>query len=340
MALRSAPSIKNSVILAAALDALRGNGIDADLGPVGGASQTIKLRYDDRSAAGIVTVRPSLTPANLGLVAHQLAQLDSPLLVTEYVSPQIAEQLKKMNIEFADAAGNAYIRAPSLLIWVTGRKPAQRQRPERVSRAFQPGGLKLIFALLCNPAMASASYRDLAAAADVSLGTVGWVMTDLQETGYLPQTGRKQRNLADRRRLLDRWVEAYSRQLRPKLLIGRFRASMPQGLKNARLPAPGTYWGGESAAARLTSDVQPARTTIYCDDVSRPGIEDRLHLVADADGDIELRRAFWRFEPSGQTGTVPPLLVYADLLAVADSRSLDAARAVYDEYLAPQIDAD
>lgn len=339
MALHVTPADQDTALLAAALEALRANGVDADLGPAEGAIRTVKLRYDDRSAAGIVVVRRHVTPANLGLVASQLAQLDSPLLVTDHVSAQLAEQLKKLNIEFADAAGNAYIRAPSLLIWIAGRKPLPQRPAERVSRAFQPGGLKLIFALLCDPALAGAPYRNLATAAGVSLGTVGWVMTDLQETGHLRQAGGNRRELADRSRLLDRWLEAYARQLRPKLLIGRFRTSAPQTLKTARLAIPGAHWGGESGATRLIGDFQPALNTIYCDDVTRPGLANRLQLVEDAAGDIELRRAFWRFEPPGPPGIVPPLLVYADLLAVASSRTLDAARAVYDDHIATGIEA-
>jgi hypothetical protein len=47
-----------------------------------------------------------------------------------------------------------------------------------------------------------------------------------------------------------------------------------------------------------------------------------------------LRERFWEFENNGQDkDLVPPLLVYADLLATTDTRNVETAKLIYDEYL-------
>ena len=56
------------------------------------------------------------------------------------------------------------------------------------------------------------------------------------------------------------------------------------------------------------------------------------------DGDIEILTAFWHFDSETNTpvdppGTVPPLLVYADLMASMDPRNFEIARLIHDEKL-------
>ena len=52
-------------------------------------------------------VKKGLRPATLGAVLHQIEQNGKPpLLITDYVTPPLAEKLKARNIAFLDAAGN------------------------------------------------------------------------------------------------------------------------------------------------------------------------------------------------------------------------------------------
>lgn len=329
-------------ILKAALEALRALGVAAELST--GAGEThVRLVYGDKSVTGPVLIKRSVTPANLGMVAQQWAQLDEPLLVTEYVTAPVADRLRELKIEFADTFGNAYIHTPPLLIWVTGRKPDQKPQHERVARIFQPGGLKLLFALLSRPALLNASYREIARAADVALGTVGWVMTDLKEAGFLDDPGHGVRTLGQRRSLLDQWVEGYARLLRPKFFLGRYRApgTWRETWQDALLSVPGALWGGESAAVKMGATQEPFAATMYL--AEGPAVErdlvKTLGLIEDPAGEIELRQKFWRFELAAHAGLTPPLLVYADLLATAEVRNLASARVLHERYLTPLIDA-
>ena len=60
-------------------------------------------------------VKKGLRPATLGAVLHQIERTGKlPLLITDYVTPPLAEKLKARNIAFLDAAGNAYLDQPNL----------------------------------------------------------------------------------------------------------------------------------------------------------------------------------------------------------------------------------
>jgi hypothetical protein len=333
--------ITELALLDPALDALRGMGLKADARATRQGDAQLRLQFGNKTMTRTIEVKRHVTQANLGTVAHQLERLEAPLLVTEYATPAVAERLRELNIQFVDTAGNAYIQDPPLLIWVTGRRPEQLPREERTTRAFQPGGLKLLFALLCTPGLANTAYRNIAEAADVANGTVGWVMTDLKEAGFLVDLGTGGRKLVNRRKLLDQWVEGYARQLRPKLMTGRFRVLAPDRIKGGRLTTPGARWGGEAAAAKLTGYLKPGVTTIYLpkDATAQADLMKEFRLVKDATGEVELRQIFWRFETPEYPDTVPPLLVYADLLATADDRNIETARILYDEHLAGLIEA-
>jgi hypothetical protein len=61
-------------------------------------------------------------------------------------------------------------------------------------------------------------------------------------------------------------------------------------------------------------------------------VENRLR--ADPRGEIEVLDAFWNFEDEKDLPeTVPPLLIYADLLATLDPRNIETAQMIYDKYL-------
>lgn len=88
------------------------------------------LRRPGSSIRGRGQVRHS--PATLGAVIQQLERLGQPaLLVTNYVTQPLAEALKKPEIVFLDAAGNAYLKHPPVLIWVKGQRPQTTNDGER-----------------------------------------------------------------------------------------------------------------------------------------------------------------------------------------------------------------
>ena len=264
------------------------------------------------------------------------------MLVTKYVTPQVAEILKETGTPFLDTAGNAYLNEPPLFIFIKGNKPAERDTAKPPIRAFRPTGLQVVFALLCNPDLEKAQYREIADAADVALGTVGWVMRDLRQMGILIEMGNRGRRLIQKEKLLARWATEYPEQLRPKKLLGTFKATNTDWWKATELPGPDTYWGGEIAAAKLTQHLKPQRATIYTPELKvlfEWLIKNRIRQ--DPDGNIEIVRKFWKFEPDWEYPNLThPVLIYADLLATADARNIETAKIIYDTEIAERIRED
>jgi hypothetical protein len=311
------------------------------------ADALVRLAHGAHEALYAVEVKRTVRPATLGTVLHQLERLgQQALLVTDYVTPPMAETLRARRVPFLDAAGNAYLEHPGVLIWVKGQKPAAPLVPPALGRAFQPTGLQVLFALLCDPARINLPYRELAALAGVAHGTVGWVIPDLQQQGFVAKyKGRRAtRRLYNLDRLLAQWCDAYARQLRPRLLLGRYYVPTLVGWRDWPLAQYGALWGGEPAGALLTNYLRPGELTIYADKL--PGLlaAQQKFLKAPEAGHtavVEVRRKFWNFPANaGRADVTPPVLVYADMLATGDGRCIETAKIVYDEHVARLIGKD
>ncbi len=292
---------------------------------------TLSLRFGGRELRYRVEIKRGLRPATLGAVVHQLrAYGRNPLLVTDHVTPPLAEALRAQGIEFLDAAGNAFLNQPPLLVFVKGQRPVEEPPALERGRAFQATGLQVLFALLARPELVVRPYREIATAAGVAHGTVGWVMAELPGLGYVAKVGGRRR-LVNGERLLDRWTEAYARTLRPRLLLGRYRGDL--GALQKATPWPGgVLIGGELAAARLTRHLRPGTATFYAQTVDPKALLE-LVLKADSGGNVDLRRRFWNF-PAEETQLTPNLLVYADLLAIGDARCLETAQLLREPLIA------
>lgn len=272
----------------------------------------------------------------LGLLRARLKGCKPPvLLAAPYITATLAEHCRRLDIQFIDTAGNAYLKAAGLQIYVTGQKRHPENTPHGVDRAMAVTGLRVMFAFLCNPALLNDPYRDIAKAAGVALGTVGRVFYALQKRGLLLGEGKKTtRRFVDRKRLIEEWVLNYPARLRPKLWAQRFRAPQADWWKNINLDKYGGLWGGEIAGDMLTNYRNPGEAVIYL-----PGDPNRLiidaHLRDDPKGDVEILEKFWGFEiHAAGKQTVPPLLVYADLLATQDPRNHELAKLVYERHIA------
>ncbi|WP_051906666.1 type IV toxin-antitoxin system AbiEi family antitoxin [Methylomarinum vadi] len=271
---------------------------------------------------------------------HLIEATEKGILIADYINPVMAERLKAMDIWFLDTVGNAYINALPVYIYIKGNKSVEEQTTSpKMNRAFSPMGLKVVFALLCHPDLVKAPYRDIAQTAGVALGTVGWVFRDLIRLGHIIEMKTLGRRLKNRKKLLERWLVAYPEQLRPKLVVGRYRAPDPDWWQTVVLHNLYAYWGGEVAADRLTNYLKPQTVTIYAwekrvRDLTRDLIR-WYKLRRDQNGDIEILKAFWDVEhESDRTDIVNPILIYADLMATGDPRNIETAQIIYERELA------
>ena len=314
-----------------------GLGIDVlQLEPQLGAARAdalIRVRHGDQEVLYAAEVKRGLRPATLGAVLRQLERLGQPaLLVTNYVTPPLADALKERGVAFLDAVGNAYLNHPPLLVWVKGQRPKETPVTANVTtRTFNPSGLQVIFPLLCHPEWADRPYRKIAQLAGVAHGTVGWVLAELPKLGFMAEVGGKRR-LLQPERLLQQWVEAYARTLRPRLLLGRFRTDLLDWYRTLDPGKYGILLGGEPAAARLTHHLRPGTVTLYGEKVEPRLLLDQ-RLRPDPQGKVEILRRFWKFDNDDPLITPLPL-IYADLLAIGDARCLETAKLLYGDIVA------
>ena len=293
----------------------------------------VRLKRGNDDVLVTVEVKRGLRPGTMGATHFHLQRMgETAMLMADYVTPQLAEQLKANKIAFADAAGNAYIEQPTWLIWVKGEKPTEgAYAAEQKGRAFQASGLRVLFALLCNPALINENYRAIAKAAGVAHGTVGWVMAELPGLGFVADIAGKRR-LLQPERLLQQWVEAYARKLRPKLLLGRYQADGKEWQATIDPLKYEAVWGGETAAAKMTNMLRPEITTLYVRERD-PALMHAARLKPNPTGNVELVTRFWEFE-NDKPELAPVILVYADLLATGDARCIEVARELHGRIVA------
>lgn len=185
---------------------------------------------------------------------------------------------------------------------------------------MQKTELLIIFYLLQDKTRVCQTFRQIATAVGVSIGSVHSTIARLTEQGYIVEQANV-RILRNRDALIERWTWGYVEILKPKLLLCRFAFLTPQ-LRNRwntiTLP-PSFLWGGEPAVALQDHYLQPAKWTIYT-----PAAANLLittgKMIPDPQGEISIYRQFWKQDE------MPLLVIYADLLATKDDRCIEAAQ--------------
>jgi hypothetical protein len=313
-------------LLEAATRHLREAGLKVTTLPAGRMDGRVTVASPGGDVTFDVRIEQRISAASAALITP--AARDRTLLVAPYVQESVAELMRQLGVQYVDGAGNAYLRRDGLFIDVRGRRRSDAPRPNdqgRPLRAFRNTGLRILFVLLANPRMISASYRDIAHASGASIGTVQWVIKELEGTGHVASDG--ERRLHRQRDLLDRWVNAYTFDLYPRLTLATFDAPDPQWWTDADddLRATHAQWSGEVAAWRTSPQLRPGRALVYASSTpSRLAIDHRFRK-ADGLGNVEIRQHFWNLPADPADMVVPAPLVYADLIASGDPRQMEAA---------------
>jgi hypothetical protein len=301
-----------------------------------------RLRFRKKQIRQPFIVKRTLNPPTLHFLS--LLKQDNPeglLLVTHHVNDRQAIALRKAGINFMDLSGNLFLEAPDFVLWVSGQRATRPATAISGMRAFHPSGVQLLFALLTDPnlnsetpgsALIDRPYRDISAATGISHSTIGWIMADLIRQGFVLTLEGGVRHLAGRKRILERWVQAYAERLRPGLLIGRYRPVRGDWWKTAILE--NGLWSGEVAAALITGELKPGTATIFGASPSHAFVLEHS-LQKDPQGTVEFLKPFWRdiALPATSNNCVHPLLVYADLMSIDDERTHEVAQSIYNRHL-------
>jgi hypothetical protein len=295
-----------------------------------------------------VVIQTSASSLGASIVVNRMRSLSAPnpthplMLVTQHITPRLANDLIAGGIPFLDTAGNVFLEEPEATIMIVGRAKPTLNRMGHTSRSTTPKGLRVTFALLTQPGLVHAPYRTIADYSAVALNTVNLAVDDLMARGLVVPKGAR-RIIADRRRLIEDWVSLFPTRLRPKLGPRRFTSLTKEkgwwsGAGGLDL---GARLGGEAGADILTHAIKPASLTVY----SHEGVTSRLMakgmLRPDNGGNVEILEAFWPREAEEvwdlpHREVVHPLLVYADLITSSDDRNRAVARTIYDRYLAKE----
>jgi hypothetical protein len=280
----------------------------------------------------------ALKPAS-ALTANPII-LDSPLpkdypaiLVCDYVSNKLGATLRAQGVYYADAVGNAWFKHPKLLVSVQGC-PQSKVKATVVSPANQVHLLRLLFQLLLEPVLATYSVPNIAIHTQLSPAVVRQALHSLDKLGLWKQEIALSNRLTQ---AASYWISYYAKTLRCRLNAQRYRPRDPAALVNwsqYRLPAE-CLWSGEVAAhLLLNKGVPPNRFTLYSQ-MPRLQLIQKLDLVPHSHGHIEILNAFVpsTFFAPNDARCVPPLLVYADLLASQKPHCAELAQQVWARYL-------
>jgi hypothetical protein len=185
--------------------------------------------------------------------------------------------------------------------------------------------------LLQNKEDINLTQRELAEKANVGLGNIPQVIEGLKATGFLQALNNKTYVWENIETLVDRWVAEYATILKPKLLKEKY--TLKGNWQEIAFDNTHTFWGGEPAADIITNHLRPEKFLIYTRE-NRMELMKKYRLMPDKNGEIEVLEMFWKQE---RGNTVPPLLVYADLILEGGKRNKETAEKIYNEYIKPNL---
>ncbi|OPX31080.1 MAG: hypothetical protein B1H09_03835 [Gemmatimonadaceae bacterium 4484_173] len=277
-----------------------------------------------------VEIITNLNLKMLDAVEYYLKAADrTVVLVADVVGDTVAVELRRRNIQYIDTLGNMYITQddPFVLVHTTGRRPLANNTV-KPANIFTGTRLQVVFVLLTKKGAVNFTYREIANQAGVALGTVGWTFRDMKQQGYIREYKHK-RTIMNRDKLVNRWLEAYPTELRPKLNPRRFTTPDRNWWIQLDLERYGAVLGGEAAAAVLTKHLHPGHGVLYTRGDIRE-IATALKLRADPLGNLTLMNRFWKGEvlQSNDIPIAPPLLVCAELLTEGGERNMEAVKMI------------
>lgn len=260
-------------------------------------------------------------------------------LVYDYLARQLDAEPWVRGIYEAEAASRPGCQAGGL---VAARQsagtPLQAGELLVSSPTWHVQLLRLLFQLVLSPGLTACPAPSLAAHTQLPVAAVRQVLASLSEQGFWQDNAPLGTSPLRLPAPAYYWLAHYAGTLRRRLNAQRYRPRHPATLASwARHGLPlDCLWSGEAAAQLLLGRPEPpASLTIYSH-LARPQLVQQLDLVPAPKGPIELLNAFAPAAYCAPTDPrcVPPLLVYADLLATQKPADELLAQELRTRYLA------
>jgi hypothetical protein len=295
----------------------------------------------------LCVILPTGEPGEVRRFLSQIAESDEELLaggaLPVLIAPRIDREAQTLSraagVGYFDLAGNAGLQTGQILVEISGER-AEPEPRRSIQTPFEGKSERVVRRLLLEPARVWA-MRDLAQAADVSLGLASMVTTALTEIGGVAK-GRTGLSLMNPGLLLDAWSERYDLRRSPfrtwrsdkdaELLhteLGSLRLQAGEGYaltlwSGAQRLLPfdeptshvALYWAGDpyALAERLRLSESVGRTVVFAFQPYDEGV-------------------FWEAKRCRDGAIVAhPLQLYLDL-ASGDEKEMQLARRVRERFL-------
>jgi len=293
----------------------------------------IDLFIDEQKLTFNIEVKAEIREHQLSRIIEKAERNKPFMVVAQRIYPKIKDALHKHQIPYLEWNGNIWLQQGKILLWLDNLKPLPISE-EKVNRAFTKTGLKVVFQFLMDEQWINLPYREIANRTEVGLGNINYIMNGLLDNGYLLKQNQKVNRLTKKKDLLEKFITAYQKKLKPTLHIGTFRflkKDDQENWKQINLKNQKTYWGGEPAGELLTKYLRPEVYTLYTNETRNELIKN-YRLIPDPNGNVLAYKKFWT-TPEVNNNVVPPLLVYTDLMYTADRRCIETANKIYEQYL-------
>ncbi len=277
------------------------------------------------------TFNLSMLPTIMGL-KNKFPNL---ILITNSLPDKLKKVLKENKIQYLDTIGNAYIHVGSIFILSESKNAKPKPQSDK-DKAFTKKGISVVFHLLSDESLINQTYRQICQVTDVSLDTLTKVLQSLRQQGFVQSINDKTIRLIDKKRLFEKWADAYENRLKPHLFVGNFRfqnIDLEKDWQNILL-SPNSIWGGEPAASVLTNYfLRPSIFTLYSTETKNDLIK-KYRFLPDPNGNIKVYIPFVNIQTQN---IFLPLWVYTDLLNSGSARNLEIAQKIYNQYINEKI---
>lgn len=294
---------------------------------------TIDLTLNNRTIKFGIEIKKELRNIHLPKLEVLAKDYRPFMVVAQSIFSKIKQELRKRNIAYLEANGNIYLNEKGTFLWLDANEPIAIKH-RITNRAFTKTGLKVVYQFLLDDTWVNKTYREIAERTDTGIGNITNIFNGLKEEGFLIQLTKDTYMMEQKKRLLEKWITAFEKQLKPNLVIGTYRFVDNDNFfnwKNIELKQGETFWGGEPAGDIYTDYLRPEELTLYTTE-PRNELMKNYRLVPDEGGNVKIYEKFWKADTE-EKNVVHPLLAYADLVTKGDRRCEETGEKIYNEHL-------
>jgi hypothetical protein len=294
---------------------------------------TIDLTLNNRTIKFGIAIKKELRNIHLPKLEAFAKEYEPFMIVAQRIFPKIKQELRNRNIAYLEANGNIYLNEKETFLWLDANEPLAIKQ-KTTNRAFTKTGLKVVYQFLLDGTWVNKTYREIADKTDTGIGNITNIFNGLKDDGFLIPLTKDTYILEDNKKLLEKWIMAYEKKLKPDLAIGTYRFADNDAFfswRDIHLKKRQTFWGGEPAGDIYTNYLRPEELTLYTIEPRNELIKN-YRLIPDKEGNVKIYEKFWNADTEN-TNAVHTLLAYADLIMKGDRRCTETAEKIYNDYL-------